>query len=277
MDFKKENYFTTGDFAKLCHVKKQTLFHYDDIGLFSPEITGSNGYRYYSHQQVEVFEIISMLKELDMPLKEIKKYLDTRSPESLIQLLHEKEQAVEERIRQLTWIKTYIQSKTELTKESLQAKTETVHYVDLPEEYLIATPYSGQADDLTLAAAITKHYNYCRDMGLYMVHSTGSTIPTSHMPTGGPYWSYAHIYTRVTHKNYPDIHIKGAGTYAVIYHRNGFNTASESYRLLLNSVLEQGYLPGEYFYEDTMLDELSMCGYDHYMIKISLLCRLPLA
>ncbi|AHZ14560.1 hypothetical protein V529_05340 [Bacillus velezensis SQR9] len=26
-------YFTTGEFAKLCHVKKQTLFHYDEIGL----------------------------------------------------------------------------------------------------------------------------------------------------------------------------------------------------------------------------------------------------
>lgn len=23
-------YFTTGEFAKLCHVKKQTLFHYDE-------------------------------------------------------------------------------------------------------------------------------------------------------------------------------------------------------------------------------------------------------
>lgn len=31
-------YFTTGEFAKLCHVKKQTLFHYDEIGLLSPEI-----------------------------------------------------------------------------------------------------------------------------------------------------------------------------------------------------------------------------------------------
>ena len=30
-----KNYFTTGEFAKICGVKKQTLFHYDDIGIFS--------------------------------------------------------------------------------------------------------------------------------------------------------------------------------------------------------------------------------------------------
>ncbi|MFE4512310.1 MerR family DNA-binding transcriptional regulator, partial [Bacillus subtilis] len=46
-DVKK--YFTTGEFSKLCRVKKQTLFHYDEIGLFSPEIKKENGYRYYSY------------------------------------------------------------------------------------------------------------------------------------------------------------------------------------------------------------------------------------
>ena len=40
-----KKYFNTGEFAKLCNVKKQTLFHYDDIGIFSPEIKDHNGYR----------------------------------------------------------------------------------------------------------------------------------------------------------------------------------------------------------------------------------------
>ena len=33
-------YFTTGEFAKLWGVKKQTLFHYDDIGIFQPAKRG---------------------------------------------------------------------------------------------------------------------------------------------------------------------------------------------------------------------------------------------
>ena len=36
----------TGDFARLCGTNKRTLIHYDEIGLFSPEIKGENGYRY---------------------------------------------------------------------------------------------------------------------------------------------------------------------------------------------------------------------------------------
>ena len=64
-------YFTTGEFAKLCGVKKQTLFHYDQIGILKPEITTSNGYRYYSVLQFDTYITIAMLKELDIPLANI--------------------------------------------------------------------------------------------------------------------------------------------------------------------------------------------------------------
>ena len=32
--------FTTGEFARLCGVKRHTLFHYDEIGIFSPSLRG---------------------------------------------------------------------------------------------------------------------------------------------------------------------------------------------------------------------------------------------
>lgn len=46
-------YMTTGEFAALMGVSKHTLFHYDDIGLFSPEYVAENGYRMYSLYQLE--------------------------------------------------------------------------------------------------------------------------------------------------------------------------------------------------------------------------------
>ena len=78
-----QTYFTTGEFAARCGVTKHTLFHYDQLGIFSPVLKEENGYRFYSYAQIEVFHVISTLKELDIPLKEIKAYLDRRSPEEL--------------------------------------------------------------------------------------------------------------------------------------------------------------------------------------------------
>ncbi|WP_406241942.1 MerR family transcriptional regulator [Tissierella carlieri] len=93
-----QNYFTTGEFAKIVGVTKHTLFHYDQIGIFSPELKGENEYRYYSVFQVEPFYVISALKELGMPLKEIKAYLDIRGPEKLIDLLNKQEDEIDKKL-----------------------------------------------------------------------------------------------------------------------------------------------------------------------------------
>ena len=85
-----ERYITTGEFAKLTGVTKHTLFYYDKIGLFSPEIKKENGYRLYSFEQLEVFDVIQILRELDMPLEEIREYMDHRSPGRLLKLFRKR-------------------------------------------------------------------------------------------------------------------------------------------------------------------------------------------
>ena len=42
MEKKSELYFTTGEFARILGVRKHTLFHYDEIGLFSPALKEEN-------------------------------------------------------------------------------------------------------------------------------------------------------------------------------------------------------------------------------------------
>lgn len=82
----------TGDFAKLCKTNKRTLFHYDEIGLFSPVLTDDKGYRYYTESQCDVFFTITCLKDIGMPLKEIKQYIDSKDSENLKQLLLEQQE-----------------------------------------------------------------------------------------------------------------------------------------------------------------------------------------
>ena len=77
-------HFSTGEFAKLCKVNKKTLFYYDEINLFKPEKVLSNGYRYYSTYQLETFNVIFTLKDLGMPLKEIKDFMDKRNAKNII-------------------------------------------------------------------------------------------------------------------------------------------------------------------------------------------------
>ena len=92
-------YLTTGEFARLAGTTKHTLFHYDKIGLLSPERKSTNQYRYYAASQLEIFDVITILKEIGMPLEEIKSYLDNRTPKLFLELLEKETFAIEKRIQ----------------------------------------------------------------------------------------------------------------------------------------------------------------------------------
>ena len=111
-----QGHFTTGEFARLCGV-----FHYDEMGVFSPSGRGENGYRYYSLAQLEVFNVIATLKELGMPLADIKAYLDRRSPRELVALLEGEEAQLDEKIRALRQMRGLIHRKAALTRAEGEA------------------------------------------------------------------------------------------------------------------------------------------------------------
>lgn len=279
-NFTKATYshFTTGEFAKLCKVKKQTLFHYDDIGIFSPEIKGDNGYRYYSYNQLEVFTVISMLKDLDMPLKTIKTYLDNRSPEALIELLDIQQREIGKKMQELEWLRGFLSTKTQLTKDGMSAKPGVVSMEQLKKEYLVISDYKGSESDKDIAAAISKHLNFCHSQDIYSAHTIGGMVPTTAIPSNGSY-NYSHFYTKLSKTDYSLIckttpstivTIKPAGTYAVIYHKGGFDCIYNDYQKLVEYTKSHGLTMGSHFFEDVILDELSMKGWDNYVLKLSL-------
>lgn len=68
--------YTVHEVAKLAHTTVKTLHHYHKIGLFIPEQTTEVGYRLYGKKGIERLQQILFYRELDIPLKEIKKLLD---------------------------------------------------------------------------------------------------------------------------------------------------------------------------------------------------------
>ena len=128
----KSQYLTTGELAKLMHVTKNTLFHYDKIGLFSPEIVLDNEYRYYSIHQIEVLEAIIMLKELGMSLKEIQVFLSDRTPEKLLELFEKEEQILAEKIRLLKDRRQWMEEKSKKIRAYLEKEKDEIFVCEKP-------------------------------------------------------------------------------------------------------------------------------------------------
>lgn len=75
--------------AEQAGVSSRTLRHYHHIGLLLPDRIGENGYRYYGPASVARLQRILLLREIGMPLAEIKTVLDAeRSAEAEIAALH---------------------------------------------------------------------------------------------------------------------------------------------------------------------------------------------
>ena len=66
-----------GDAARQAGVSVRTLHHYDQIGLLHPSRVSGAGYRYYDGQALLRLEQILFLRELDFPLEEIERILDS--------------------------------------------------------------------------------------------------------------------------------------------------------------------------------------------------------
>lgn len=72
---------TIGEFATLTHLSVRTLRRYHESGLLEPaEIDGFTGYRYYTARQIPTAQVIHRLRELDVPLADVRAILAADDP-----------------------------------------------------------------------------------------------------------------------------------------------------------------------------------------------------
>ena len=69
---------STGEFAKLCHVNKKTLFYYEKIGILKPYTVTQQGYRYYALHQLDTMSTIKMFQKIGMSLHDIQDFFDSK-------------------------------------------------------------------------------------------------------------------------------------------------------------------------------------------------------
>ncbi|WP_148409018.1 MerR family transcriptional regulator [Murimonas intestini] len=263
----------TGEFASLCGTNKRTLFHYDEIGLFSPAWTDEKGYRYYSESQCDVFFTITCLREIGMPLKEIKEYIDCRSPAALKTLLLEQQERIRQELDRLKRIQQVIQTKIELVDLSETPKCKdsaSISLEEMPEEYLIISPRIDTNDHDIIIRTICEHIGYCRQHSLNSGHPYGAML-TTHSLMEGHLDTYAHFFTKVN--SAPEGHPcckKPAGLYAVTYLRGNYYDAADAYEQLFSYIRRKNLTPGMFSYKEAVLDEIAVSDENEYLTKISI-------
>ena len=266
-----KSHFTTGEFAKLCGVTKHTLFHYDQMGVFAPAVKDEvNGYRYYSMEQRDVFQVISTLKELGIPLVEIKKYLDRRSPQELVRLLSREEKHIDKKIHELKQMKRFIHQKAKLTRQTASLDFKSMEITECPPEILVLTRLSPPIDDKGYTISAAKHVAYCEENKIYSPYAIGSMIDLNSIQQNN-YDGYSYFYTQVDKApKHVTVYEKPGGRYLTAYHLGGYETVNQCYRSVVEYIDKNKLTAIGFFFEDVLLDELSVKGHENYLLKISI-------
>src|SRR5215471_11314068 len=79
---------TIGEFATVTRLSVRTLRRYHEAGLLEPTtVDPFTGYRYYSADQIPPAQVIHQLRELDVPLAEVRAILAADDPQQRTDLI----------------------------------------------------------------------------------------------------------------------------------------------------------------------------------------------
>ncbi|MCC0640201.1 MULTISPECIES: MerR family transcriptional regulator [unclassified Clostridioides] len=267
----EKQYFTTGEFAKLCGVSKQTLIFYDKIGIFSPEYKDKNNYRYYSVYQYDTLDILQSLREIGMSLEEIKEYIKNRSPQHCVEMLKEEEKKIKEKIKKLKQISSKIQNRINTTVEGIsKIYNEEIYISNRCEEYLVLSSDLSSINDGNFMMELIDFTNYCKSKNLYQGYELGAIVSNENIKNG-EYLSISSFYLKIDKKiKDKKLYIKPEGMYVCIKHIGRYEDSYKSYEKLKKYIYDNNYKIIGNSYEESILDFFCENKEENYMTEISI-------
>lgn len=130
--------FRIGEVSKLFHLSVQTLRHYEEIGLLSPEfIDKKSGYRYYSVRQFEMLTNIRYLRALDLPLNKIAEFIHNRNINEIEEMMKEQKALISQKRKELDLMEQKINHRIVQIQDAKTSQLDKIELVEMPAQRLV--------------------------------------------------------------------------------------------------------------------------------------------
>lgn len=263
--------FTAGQFAKLHNINKRTLHYYDDIGLFSPECKGENGYRYYTYLQSPILEMLLALRELNMSIDEIAQYMECRSAPAFHNIIQAKTSEISDTIRRLKGIQRLLSEKEKLLTLCEEADLDGIQLIECPQQQLLlSSPLRDDSDDVYLASLI-EHMQDLRDHRQFN-KSYGSMVSVKDIMAGN-FEATACFFTRVEGSSRKsNLYVLPKAQYVRAFCKGDWDNLPEAYERIIRFAKEHQLTLKGYSYEEG-INEMAISSMDEYITQITILCE----
>lgn len=127
--------YLIGEVCKLFNVTRDTLVHYDKIGLLSPKKDEKNGYRYYEIEDLNCLTDIIFYKSLNLHLDDIGRVTRDCSPEQLLNLIKEKEIYIKKEMEKMKKVQQRLETMKVAVEECIYDSKKVELIKDEKESY----------------------------------------------------------------------------------------------------------------------------------------------
>ena len=276
------SYFTTGKFAKICNTTKNTLFHYDEIGLLNPSIIKDNGYRYYTVDQIYTYDIINILKNCNCSLKEIKSTLENNNINSFFSFIEDKKISLLEQRARIDKAIHLLDQSYKITTSALQGEVNKPFITKLNEDkHIIATKCNPthKLNNQEIASTLNNHFSMCDNLNCVNRFPLGYIILQQTYNSGELHHAYIYSNLReplLTDNSYFDQQIiVKKGTYLNIKHKGTYETIGNAYQELLSYAYINNLQLCSDIYEENLISYFATSSEDDHIIHIFVMVSPP--
>ena len=265
-----QNVFSITDFAHFARTTRDTLLHYDKIGLLSPISRGENNYRFYSSSQLAVVNLIRTFQELGMPLAEIKKLISHRTPEIVSELLGNQASHIDEYIEEWVRARKLLLTLKDTITSVLDVDEKAINVKFIPAQAIVLGGLNDYSRGKNNYDALLDFYHDCSKKYPNLDLNYPAWGVFSQERIAAKDWGWPDRY----YFNNPEgFDKKPAALYAIGYARGGYGQSGDLYERMLSHIYSSGFEVCGPIYEEYPLNEISVVEDKDYLMRVMITVR----
>ena len=250
-------------------ITPHTLRYYEKIGLLSPKYS-ENGYRDYSYEEIQRLNTIRDLRFFDVPLEDIKKYLDTKNKALTKEILNFEREQLDERIKELKQKQALLQERIDLLEYAETKQNHEIETVYYDDRYIVLSQEKNTLGKDLYFELKRLHKQFEKEL-----HANNQNVFGTVLTPHGETFKHQVFYCLTSDLSDQKAFVLPAGNYASIYYTGTYKNRGAALRQL-NDYLKQHQLAtiGDY-YEFYLIDFHETNQPTEYVSKIEILLDQP--
>lgn len=236
--------FTIGEMAKMHNIAESTLRYYDEKGIFHPSIVDpQTNYRYYTIDQFSLLDMIKFLRQLNIPLKEIKQYIDERNPAYALSLLEKQQEMMLKKQKEIEYALAKMEHRIHLIKKATKAETDRILIKKIPKRKITAIAVAPNTTDDMFDYYIHSLQKNMKQMDDSLFSGDIGVTISKKAFMQKEFQAYSSVFILLDYMPY-QVHSSDsikAGIFACAYHHGLYEETGETYKKLMEYIDQEGY------------------------------------